>query len=255
MNNLTRTKKFGGYVRNSQGKPIGGASVFGYVGGLGETLRLTDNEGHFVFESVVVPGRYLIKAKASGYKIEGKSVDLTTSEKVFFSYDFVLSESDSSLSGRLLDDNNSPIAGAEIFLYHNDLVLAQTRSASESGAFSFPDLGEGRYELSSHALCHNASNWSGSVKGDTNVTLISSLIEGCNTISKCDVCGETKSVKYCRFCHAYICSDCKRNYPERIKAMLRRRFSDSGKDPEKFKTEYEQEANAVLSDSKGCCSS
>ena len=55
------------------------------------------------------------------------------------------------------------------------------------------------------------------------------MIEGCVVVSKCDVCEQTKEVRYCKLCHAYICQDCRHNYPERVNAMLRRRFSQLGK--------------------------
>jgi hypothetical protein len=67
-------------------------------------------------------------------------------------------------------------------------------------------------------------------------------------VGKCDVCGETKEVRYCQFCHAFICGDCRHNYPERIKAMIRRRLSKKFRNQEVVDREYEK----LLLERQGC---
>ena len=69
-----------------------------------------------------------------------------------------------------------------------------------------------------------------------------SIVEECVTEANCDVCGQVRIVKYCKFCHAYICDACRLNYPERIRAMLRKHFSSGlHGDKNELESEYANE--------------
>ena len=241
--------KLSGHVRDKTGRPIQGASVSGYVGNPELTILQTDESGSFTF-GFVAEGIYNIRAQAKGYMSDLTSAQVLNNE--VSSIDFKLRRGDSVLSGKVLGESESNPLAAEVYLYKQGLVLAQAKTLAENGEFTFPDLVQDNYAITVHATCHEAGEWSGLVNGRTQLKLTLLPKDGCVSIGKCDVCNESKEVKYCRFCHAYICSNCRHNYSERIRAMLRRHFQQSGKNPEQSKEEYETEVDRALSEPGGC---
>ena len=239
--------KLSGRVMDVEGRPIKGARVYGYLDGPQLAVRQTDEDGAFSFASVD-QGAHYVKAKAAGYMVEGSQAQVTAGGTA--TTGFVLRRGDRVLTGRVIDECGKAPLEAEVYLYRNGLVITETKSGPREGAFVFPDLVEGDYEVSAHAVCHEPGSWAGHLSGREDVPLVLLPVEGCTHMARCDVCEGRKEVRYCGFCHAYICDGCRHNYPERIRAMLRRRFKQSGLGPSE--EEIEAEVKQLLADSKGC---
>jgi hypothetical protein len=237
-----------GHVRDASGRPIKGALVSGFVSGPELNLQRTDEAGYFHFESVV-GGNYRIRANAPGYMIEGKDIQITDNKSG--SLEFNLHKCDSLVLGKVMDDDERPLR-ADVYLYRRGMVLMKTESRVEDGIFAFNDLVSDDYEMSAHSPCHGVKNWSGRVNAETEVRIALSPMEGCTSLRTCDVCEQSKNVIYCRFCHAYICGDCRHNYPERVKAMIRKHLLNIGKGPDSSQENYEAELNRSLSESERC---
>lgn len=210
-----------GYVYDADGKPVEGALVFGLLGFAEKVSRTSDDRGFFSFECVS-PGNYFLRAKASGFMIDGKDIRVTKGEVT--NIVFQLERGNCTVRGRIVDNDDHPLE-AQVSLQRSGIVFDRTKSHNKSGKYEFSDLKEGVYEISADSHCHESRSWYGRIQGNVNVTLTLPIMEGCALIGKCDVCEQTKEVKYCAFCHAFICNDCRHNYPERVRAMMRRYLS------------------------------
>jgi len=160
------------------------------------------------------------------------------------------------LRGHTVDNNDEPIR-SEIVLLKNGVIVKKTVSDERNGgSYSFNYLIEGTYEIQASALCHSPTGWIGRIGSNTTnadpndvqkaieVNFTLQVIEGCTIVGKCDVCLQAnKVVKYCKFCHAYICDECRHNYPERVKALFRLRFSElhESASEKELELEYEKE--------------
>jgi hypothetical protein len=226
-----------GTVKDSQsGKPIKRATVsLTVLGSATPTERVTDESGVFNFGSIDT-GFHVMRVEAEGYMTHVQDINMSSNgpSKLNIS----LTKGECEINGRVNDKVGEPLR-AELVLLKNGVVLKKVSSdENHEGIFSFKNLVEGLYEIQVSALCHSPSGWIGQVDGSgsekrgqisNTADFELSVVEGCEVIARCDVCENTKAVKYCKFCHAYICQDCRHNYPERVRAMLKRRFSQRGR--------------------------
>jgi hypothetical protein len=259
-----------GTVKDSQtGKSIKQAVVsLTVVGSASPVERATDGSGAFDF-GLIDPGSHVIRVDAEGYMTNTQDVIMSNNTHSS-NMNITLTRGEYEIGGRVVDDNGEPLR-AEVVLLKSGVIVKKVFSDDKrEGSYSLKYLEEGLYEIQTSALCHSPRGWIGKVDGgiinadksntQTFVTLVDlelPVIEDCVVVSKCDVCLQTnKVVRYCKFCHAYICDECRHNYPERIKAMLRRRFSELRKSTSKseLEVEYEKELKETpLTSTRNCC--
>ena len=211
-----------GLVLDNKGKPIKGASVETIVGpgSPQPQVKTCRGDGSFEFESVV-PGKHFLRASARGFMVGTRDVEVPSGQVVRVLLELEIGTHE--IGGRITDESKSPLK-AEVTLLRGGIVVQRAATDEKSGAYRFRYLAGGHYELQAFSVCHSPRGWVGDISLPTRVNLSLPVVEGCVTNGVCDVCGETKQVRYCRFCHAFICNDCRHNYPERVKAMIRRRL-------------------------------
>ena len=245
---------FKGIVTDEDGKAVENASVIAFLDSHEPINVVSDKNGCFLLGGIK-EGNYFIRASAAGFMVCTHDVHVSKedSEGIVLK----LKRGEINLGGRIYNDDGAPLK-AEVTLLKSGIVIQKTWSEVKSGRYSFQDLITGRYEIQATAACYSARAWSGEATGSlTQIDLTLSFLDGCTMLGKCDVCEVAKEVRYCKFCHAYICNDCRHNYPERVKAMFRRRFSELRKSPNEseLEAEYEKELkDAPTATTRNCCS-
>jgi hypothetical protein len=216
-----------GFVLDVSGKPVGGALIEAIPGrGTPQPdIRKSAGDGSFEFEPVK-PGSHFVRVTARGFMVSTQDVNVLKGQAA--NIVLKLEKGSCEVSGRITEDGKRPLR-AEVTLLRSGIVVQKASTRENAGTYHFRYLTEGFYEIQASSICHIAQGWSGNLAGGhARVDLVLPLIEGCVTFGKCDVCGQTKQVGYCKFCHAFICPDCKHNYPERVKAMIRRHLGRRG---------------------------
>ena len=238
------TGVFRGKVTGPDGRPVNGATLSVHLGSPEPATRVTGEDGSFAFEPIR-PGNYFIRVAAPGFMVSTKDVVVVRGKPV----DVILQleKGEYEMTGSITEDGRKPLR-ADVTLLKSGIVVQSARTGERTGAFRFRYLVGGSYEVQAVSVCHSAQAWSGTVSGNTKVDLVLPVVEGCTVMGRCDVCGLTKEVRYCQFCHAFICSECRHNYPERIKAMIRRRLSKKDRTPKTVDAEYEK----LLVERRGC---
>ncbi len=224
-----------GVVTDTTGRPIRGALIETFLG-LGQpqpASRLTYGNGAFEFESLLV-GSHFVRISAKGFMPGTQDVNIASGQTTVITVN--LQKGDCELTGRVTEDGKRPVK-ADVSLLSRGILVQRTATGKTNGTFRFRNLTDGRYEVQVTSACHASRGWTGDVHGTTRVDLELPVVEGCVSLGKCDVCGKTKEVRFCKYCHAYICDECRHNYPARLKAMIRRRLRREGK-----VSEYDVEA-------------
>jgi hypothetical protein len=238
------TGTFKGTVRDSDGRPIRGAVLSAYLGSPEPVTRVTREDGSFVIDSIK-PGNYFVRVTASRFAVSTGDVTIAAGRAAEVAFE--LQRGPYEIAGRVTEDGRKPLK-AEVTVLKSSIVVQSAMTSETSGAYRFRYLSGGLYEVQASSVCHLTRAWSGAVSGKTMANLTLPVVEGCTRVGKCDVCGLTKEVKYCQFCHAYICGECRDDYPERIKAMIRRMLSKKDRRPEIVDKEYEK----LLVERRGC---
>ena len=255
-----------GTVRDSQTKkPIKQAVVsLTVLGSITPAERVTDESGVFDF-GLIELSSHVIRVDAEGYMTHTQDVILSSNAPSSI-LNISLTKGECEISGRVAEDNGEPLRAEVVLLKSGVIVKKAFSDEDHKGIYSLKYLAEGLYEIQVSALCHSPRSWIGKVgiggdkdiQGATTVDFMLPVIEGCVVVGKCDVCLQAnKVVKYCKFCHAYICDECRHNYPERVKAMFRRRFSELRKtvSESEFENEYEKELKELNASPQrsNCC--
>jgi protocatechuate 3,4-dioxygenase beta subunit len=146
-----------GRVTDAGGRPVAGAAV------LFEPLRedpgeetpppdlvsagartLTDDDGRYFLDSLE-PGRGRVAAlRPSGRRLAGASIDLRTGPNRLD----LIQPPDLGVSGRVLDEQGSPVAGARVFLEGSDPEDRWLVVGAEDGGFHLGGVPDGDYRLS-----------------------------------------------------------------------------------------------------------
>jgi hypothetical protein len=219
--------------------PVENASVYLFIG-KPEPLRCsTKEDGSFTFEEVE-PGSYFIRVVCAGYMVCNQDVVIPRSQGQLQDTIVSLKPASNELSGCVMNIDNRPVL-TEVTLLQNGRVISTMRSEIKTGAFQFSYLCEGFFEVTASAPCYVGRSWRGNIAaGKNQIELTLTPVEDCAAPGICDVCESEKTVRYCKFCHAFICEDCRHNYPERVKAMLRARLSKNLKSEEELEAEFQK---------------
>ena len=213
-----------------------------FVGWTAPVALTTDRRGAFVIEGVR-PGAHFIRVEAEGFM--ASTLDVNVEKGAPAEVELLLEKGACEIGGRITEDGKWPLK-AEVTLLKAGIVVGKVASSERKGTYRLRNLKEGYYEVRAASLCHTAVEWAGTVGGNEVVDFEMPVVGGCVVWAKCDVCGKTKEVRYCKFCHAFICPDCTNNYPKRVKAMLKRRFSKLGKSERDLMAEYERDLKDPL---------
>lgn len=245
-----------GLVKDAQsGRPISSASVSVTRASADPLQTTTGEDGAFMFESLEL-GYHFIRVEAEEYMTHTEDVIL--SKEVVSVVNVALTKGEFEIEGRVIDSDTGESLKADLVLLKSGVITKKLSSNEKNGSYCFKNLMQGVYEIQVSSLCHSPRGWIGKVSNESSITVNFGLplIEDCVVVAKCDVCLQTnKVVKYCKFCHAYICDECRHKYPERLKAMFRRRFSELHKSASESELdrEYERELRASPQRSR-CCS-
>jgi hypothetical protein len=118
-----------GRVADSAGNPVPGVAVFAFKGNgdMAETTAITDSDGKYVLDNDLAPGKYTIVIPSlfsKGYAPASSTVTVPVEEAT----DFVLHKS-STISGRVVEANGTPVANATIFAISKSLDVDDTQLA------------------------------------------------------------------------------------------------------------------------------
>jgi len=163
-----------GRVEDPNGKPLTNASVrlhlwSGNMGSqFGEQPR-TDACGQFEVTALPPDRRYSMDATAKGYGSANQQVqrDDTETNRVELP-PFVLRVADRRLAGQVVDADDKPVGGANVYLYGEGQPNTSVR-ADNQGWFKYDQVCEGQVRLSvSHQNAYGNATADG---GDTNVVI------------------------------------------------------------------------------------
>ncbi|HSF39273.1 MAG TPA: carboxypeptidase-like regulatory domain-containing protein [Thermoanaerobaculia bacterium] len=161
-----------GRVLSPMGRPIPGAEVVvqeaGERGMIGfARLRATaDGDGIYLLDGVP-PGPRTLAASAEGYRRTVRDLDVKAGENAL---DFDL-ETGLEISGRVVDDSGSPVAGARVSLYPSvpSPDMPQMLTGAD-GVFRFAGLTEGSFRLSANKAGYAGGRGEAVTLTDSSVT-------------------------------------------------------------------------------------
>jgi len=153
--NLTLTQGSPGIITGSvtdvSGKPAVGATVTftPSAGGTPQTV-LTDTNGNYTLSNVP-PGTYTGTAALNGATAASPSVNVVSGQTITVA--FKLAAGAGSATGRVVDTNGNPIAGASVFFNGGGTTTVQTAKTDATGTYTFPanSLPAGIYVVSATA--------------------------------------------------------------------------------------------------------
>lgn len=123
---LESSHAISGRVTDGAGNPVSGVAVFAFgVGSMADTAAITDSEGRYVLNNDLAPGMYTIVIPSlfsKGYAPASSAVTVPAENAVDFALDM-----SGTISGRVVDAGDNPVAGAKIFAISNDLDLDDTQ--------------------------------------------------------------------------------------------------------------------------------
>lgn len=154
----------GGYVYDSDGKPISGAVLSGVLSGSDMDSTWTNEQGYFRFERVS-PGDRFIRVNAKGFM--GQTLDFTANEGQTNNLEFKLSAASCAIRGNVFDSDGKPLR-AEVMMLAKGIVNQKTFSNPSTGQFEFYIL-PGFYEVIVTAPGYEPKAWTGNVSTDQKV--------------------------------------------------------------------------------------
>ena len=163
-----------GRVEDANGLPLPNAvvKVFLRAGNMFENLQTvtSDAQGRFSLSALPPDGKYTISATAKGYgglsrEVEGGEIQNHGAELE----PFLLRLADRQVSGKVVDAQDKPIAGAWVFFHGEGQQLKDPGCADGEGRFVFDEVCTGELGLSSHTL--DARGGVRAQGGDTNIVL------------------------------------------------------------------------------------
>ncbi|HEU4605218.1 MAG TPA: carboxypeptidase-like regulatory domain-containing protein [Nitrososphaera sp.] len=147
---LESSHAISGRVTDGAGNPVSGVAVFAFgVGSMADTAAITDSEGRYVLNNDLAPGMYTIVIPSlfsKGYAPASSAVTVPAENAVDFALDM-----SGTISGRVVDAGDNPVAGAKIFAISNDLDLDDTQLAQflAAGMATAKTDQDGRFALGS----------------------------------------------------------------------------------------------------------
>ena len=137
-----------GSVTDAAGKPAPGATVtFTPSGGGTPQTTLTDTNGNYTLSNVP-PGTYTGTATLNGATAAAPSVNVVSGQTITVA--FKLAAGAGSATGRVVDNNGNPIAGATVFFNGSGTAAVQTATTGTDGIYTFASasLPAGTYVVS-----------------------------------------------------------------------------------------------------------
>ena len=124
-----------GSVTDVNGKPAPGATVtFTPSGGGTPQTTITDTNGNYTLSNVP-PGTYIGTAVLNGATAASPSVNVVSGQTI--TVPFKLAAGAGSATGRVVDVNGSPIAGATVFFNGGGSTAARTATTDSTGTYTF----------------------------------------------------------------------------------------------------------------------
>ncbi|MGG7096487.1 MSCRAMM family protein [Clostridium sardiniense] len=148
----------GDLVDSSSNTPIGGAVVSLYLVNPDNTEVLqaiiyTNEYGQFVFRELAI-GNYSIRVSALGYIGTSSTVSISTPGQIVPSLITIVQDPNASrgtVSGIITDNNNQPIANADVVLYKvnsdDSLTAISFGKTNASGVYLFINVPQGNYKV------------------------------------------------------------------------------------------------------------
>jgi uncharacterized GH25 family protein len=167
-----------GKVAGSESLPLAGAKVTvmlstsNYSNPLDSTLEITtDSHGRYEFKAAPQDSKLYVEASANGYGQTGTQVQTGDSGSTEVDA-LVLRLANESISGIVVDANDSPVSGAEVNLYGDGQQYQNIRTDSK-GRFRMTKLCDGQVQLNAWVGGETAMNGNaGAMAGDTDVKIV-----------------------------------------------------------------------------------
>jgi len=140
-----------GDVVDTNDDPIEDATVELYdPGGTKIGTYTTDATGEFEFIDVDVDTDYYLEVSANGYEDKTKdNVNVTIGSETDVGE--IVLETNATISGKVVDEDDNPIEGATVKLYDADGKLVDNIKTDSNGEFEFTGLDYGKYSLQVNA--------------------------------------------------------------------------------------------------------
>jgi protocatechuate 3,4-dioxygenase beta subunit len=140
-----------GRVTDSAGNAVPDVAVFAFdsSGVMANTAAITDSDGRYTLDNDLAPGKYTLIIPSLFSKVYA-SASVTVTAPAENAADFVLQKS-GTISGRVIDANNNPVAGAAIFAIQKGLDADDTQLAMflAAGTATAKTDQDGRFTLDS----------------------------------------------------------------------------------------------------------
>jgi protocatechuate 3,4-dioxygenase beta subunit len=127
-----------------------------------------DAPGRFEFTALPAGRKYSLWASAKGYGTASQNIQEDADTNRVELPPFVLKVADRKLSGQVVDIEERPASGANVYIYGEGQPTGSVH-ADQKGRFRFDSVCEGRIQLS--ARLQNASGSLGAEAGATNVVI------------------------------------------------------------------------------------
>ncbi|HID11406.1 MAG TPA: carboxypeptidase regulatory-like domain-containing protein, partial [Candidatus Latescibacteria bacterium] len=142
---LARTAEVRGEVSDLDGNPVPAAQVVATHSATGwATLAFADSSGRYELKGLMV-GKYTLTCRATGYKAEVPYISLELTSGDVVTRDFAMRPLPNLISGRIVDRNLKPLAGAVVAAV-GDEVLYEARTDRE-GRYRIEEVPSGEYRV------------------------------------------------------------------------------------------------------------
>ena len=148
---------FTGKVLDPEGKGIEGATLYvnlrvsNWGSPIGRERIKTDAQGKFEIRAIPADNKYNLYTRAEGYG-ENRSEQISTDDAVDNRLDvgtIILAVANLSVSGVVLDDEDKPVAGADVSCYGDNQPSRRTQTDTK-GKFTLENVCAGRIRLSAN---------------------------------------------------------------------------------------------------------
>ena len=157
-----------GVLRDGAGDPVIGADVTASSSGLGfDRSAVTDENGAFRFEDMAL-GTITVRAFA-GDLVAETTAELTTDGQTL--HVTLTLPVTGSVSGRVFDTDQAPLAGASVIVETRYGVTSRTTYTDDAGRYSLPFVQEGPVRVTATVDYQRAGYVDGNVTGGVEATL------------------------------------------------------------------------------------
>ena len=167
---------FTGQVVDSDGKGIEGATLYANLrvsnwgSPIGRERITTNSQGKFEIRAIPAEQKYNLYARAEGYGERREEIDTNNAvDNHLDAGTITLAVANLSVSGVVVDDEDKPVAGAEVYLYGDNQPSRRAQTDTE-GKFTLENVCAGRIRLNVHKRGSMAARLYGNIETEGGAT-------------------------------------------------------------------------------------